>query len=247
MKKKISPGKVKHVYEKGYASMDKLEGDLRLKKVLDITQNLHMKEVKNILDIGCGDGYYTLELNNILQAKNIYGIDISAAAVKQAKKNGITAEVLDIDEKDLPYKNNFFDYVYCGSLIELVLNADHLLTEIHRVLKPTGHLVISFPNIAAWASRISLSLGYLPFYSRLSTQYDLGKIDGAIKKGQSTGFIRLFTLHAFKHLAKQYKLRAVSVAGAPEKALPFPLRFIDKIMSKKPSLAFQVICVMQKS
>ena len=52
--------------------------------------------------------------------------------------------------------------------------------------------------MASWLSRIALLFGYLPYYSRVSTQYDLGKMFGKITSGKSTGFIRLFTLSSFK-------------------------------------------------
>ena len=46
----------------------------------------------NILDAGCGEGYYTLSLANVLSSSPVFGVDISKPAIehaaKEAKKSG---------------------------------------------------------------------------------------------------------------------------------------------------------------
>lgn len=242
-----APRNVKKVYNEGYARMKELAADPRLDVILSFLPSLDIPPKGTILDIGCGDGFFTLKMAKKLRTKDLYGIDISKKAVEYANKIGIKAQVLDIDEGDLPYKDNFFDFIFCGNLIELILNADHLLKELHRVLKPEGKIIMTFPNIASWASRISLLLGYLPFYSRVSTEYDLGKMIGGIKKGSSTGFIRLFTLHAFTQLAELHGLKVIKSQGTIEHTLPPLLQMVDRVIARKTSLAFHLICVLTKA
>lgn len=236
---------VKDVYKQGFAITADYTKDPRLMKVLQI-----IKEEKiigrKLLDMGCGDGIYTAALAKAIEAKEFFGFDISEIAVARAKKNGVHAMRQDIDLVDLSYRNNFFDFIFCGNLIELILNADHLLSEANRVLKPEGYFIVTFPNVASWGSRLALLLGYLPYFSRVSTKFDLGKMGLPTKKGDSTGFIRLFTLGSFRELAERYHFSIETVHGVPARFLPFPLTLIDKIISKSPSLAFQIVCVLRK-
>lgn len=243
----VNTHKVKLVYQKGFAQTKQQLNEPRLKKILEIVQNQFSKHVDNLLDIGCGDGFFTQELSKILKPKEVYGIDISKEAVQNLNSKKIKGFCIDVDESDLPFPSNFFDFVYCGNLIELVADADHLFKEIYRTLKKEGTAIITFPNMASWLSRIALLFGYLPYYSRVSTQYDFGKMFLKTKKGQSTGFIRLFTLSSFQKFTELYNLKIKKVYGTQENTLPKPVKFIDNIMSVSPSFAFQIICVLTKT
>jgi SAM-dependent methyltransferase len=239
--------KSKAVYQRGFAPKDKLINDYRLKKSIEVISRLKTPSTPKILDAGCGDGYFTLKLGQLLSSKRLYGFEISSIATALANKNGIKTYCLDIDDKPLPFKSDYFDIVFCGSLIEIVNDPDNLLSECHRVLKKKGVLIITFPNIAAWASRLALLFGYLPYYSRVSTKYDLGKFMGKTSRGDSNGFIRLYSLSSFKKFVSLYGFRIISVHGAKANGFPKPLTIIDSYISKIPSLAFQVICVLKKN
>lgn len=242
----IDTKNVKEVYKKGYAKKQAIIHNPRLAKVLSIAQTIIPKNKERMLDAGCGDGSFTRALGETLHIRNIYGIDIASDAVRTAKSNRIHAKLLDTDTERFPFPSSYFDFIYCGSLVEVVADADRLLKEIHRTLKKNGVVIMTFPNIAVWLSRIALLLGYLPYYSRVSTRFDLGKMFLKIKKGQSTGFIRLFTLSSFIELTRLYGLSVKETYGVPERTLPFPFYFIDSLISKKPSLASQIICVLTK-
>lgn len=47
--------------------------------------------------------------------------------------------------KKYPFKSNYFDVVFCCSLIEHVSNPEEMFAEIQRVLKPNGFLLLTFP------------------------------------------------------------------------------------------------------
>ncbi len=238
---------VKKVYLNGYAKEQILFHDDRLLKVLSIAQSSVPKKTKRMLDIGCGDGSFTKILGRTLEVDEMYGICIAPDAIREASNRQIKAEVFDADSGQFPYPSSYFNFIYCGNLVELVADADHLLKEIHRLLKEDGKVIMTFPNIASWLSRIALFLGYLPYYSRVSTQFDLGKMFSKTKRGQSSGFIRLFTPPAFSQLAKFYGLKVEKILGVGEKTLPKPFQIIDKILTLRPSFAFYIICVLTKT
>lgn len=146
------------------------------------------------------------------------------------------------------FDSEYFDLIFCGNLIELVIDPDHLLEELYRVLSPQGYLIITFPNLCAWASRIAVFLGFQPYYDIVSRKYDVGKffIPPYRYKQVSKGFIRLYSLRAFKQLCTFYGFKIIKIIGARENSLPCFLRSIDFFLSYIPSLAFQIICVLKK-
>lgn len=237
---------VKKVYDEGYARMSDLAGT-RLDAVNRLAREFTPPSTERLLDIGCGDGEYTNTLARITGATELHAIDIAQKAVDAAKKHGVRAVRLDVDEADLPYASEYFDFIFCGNLLELILNADHLLSEMRRVLKKDGVIIVSFPNISAWMSRIAVLLGFLPYYARVSTKYDMGKFMSKTTKGGSTGFIRLMNLRVFRELSGLCGLAVVKAVGMTEPALPAPLRPLDLLFSKNPNTAFQLVCVLQKS
>ena len=76
----------------------------------------------------------------------------------------------DIDlfdaEKDVyPYGDGSFDTVLCCELIEhLFADPMHMMSEINRILKPGGHLVLTTPNIGSLRSISAILLGYHPSF-----------------------------------------------------------------------------------
>lgn len=239
--------KVKQVYRQGYSREDNTSGDKRLLKVLDIVSSLGtFGKVKSLLDIGCGDGFFTVQLGERLKITNLLGVDIAEKAVGLAKKRGINARRVDIDLNNLPFKSKSCDMVFSGSLIELIADPDHLLLEIHRVLADGGFCIITVPNMCAWGSRLAVLLGFLPYYFRVSTRYDLGKMFTKPIEGRSTGFIRLQSLYSFRELVRLYGFKVEMVYGAAAAGLPVGLEFIDRFFVNFPGWAFQMIFVLKK-
>lgn len=244
---KIMPqNKQINFYENGFARMKPLFLEPRLKKVEELLKNLFIPGSRlKILDMGCGDGIFAVKLKKILKTNQVYGTDISSKAIKIAKKN-INAVICNTDSDKLPYRKSYFDFIFCGNLIETVHDADKLLGEIARVVKPDGQIIVTYPNHVAWLSRVAVLLGKLPFYYRVSTAYDLGKLGLPTTKSASTGHIRLLTVEAFTKLADFYGLSVVQNIGVHEPALPHIFKFLDKIISKKPEQAFRIICILKK-
>jgi glycosyltransferase involved in cell wall biosynthesis/SAM-dependent methyltransferase len=67
-------------------------------------------------------------------------------------------------EKDpFPYQNEHFEAVLCCELIEhLYHDPMHLMSEVNRILKPGGYLVLTTPNIAALRGVAAVLQGYHP-------------------------------------------------------------------------------------
>ncbi len=69
----------------------------------------------------------------------------------------------DAEKDTYPYPEEHFTTVLCCELIEhLYYDPMHLMTEVHRILKPGGHFVITTPNIAALRGVAAILQGYHP-------------------------------------------------------------------------------------
>lgn len=92
-----------------------------------------------LLDVGVGTGRL-LELFPDLERS---GIDISVDYLKLAQAKGIAPFLAKAE--DMPFHDAMFDAVACTDVLEHVIDLNATLREIHRVLKPGGHLVLRVP------------------------------------------------------------------------------------------------------
>lgn len=95
---------------------------------------------KEVLSIGAR-GWVERELLASLPARSIKKIDIVGS-----EEEG----VIEMDACNLSFKDETFDLVVCREVIEHVDSGDDLLSEAYRVLRPTGYLFITTPNIFTW-------------------------------------------------------------------------------------------------
>ena len=236
-------------YTEGYYSG--LAPEPRFREILSMIYGLRGER---LLDIGCGDGTFTMLLKDALKASEVIGIEVAPEAIASMEAKGIQACQLDIDENRVPFDDDYFDFVYCGEVIEHVFNPDHLLREIHRVLKEDGTGIISTPNLAGWASRLALLLGYQPYPMAVSPDHEsAGKLFVNGDEGQ-WGHIRVFTARAFRELLKIHGFRITRLVGCPvtvntcsSRQLSSPVSVLDRMMSRIPSLSTRIIAVVKKA
>ncbi len=97
----------------------------------------------DILDIGCGDGAFTFHLSKLSESKRVRGVDLSHAAIAQAKNrySGIDFEVASATR--LPFPKESFDFIIMSGLIEHVIDTEQMFKEANRVLKPGGGVLIT--------------------------------------------------------------------------------------------------------
>lgn len=107
----------------------------------------YVKKAKRILDIGCGDGYLTSLLAPL--CGQVIGIDYDLTGIKIAfdkLKNVSTLLLIRADCYNLPFKNEYFDFVVLSDVIEHLKNPEVCLKEIKRILSSDGMFLLTTPK-----------------------------------------------------------------------------------------------------
>jgi SAM-dependent methyltransferase len=112
-----------------------------------IAQYLHRmgwRQVKTLLDMGCGDGNNLQYLKQYAEA--LYGSDYNLIRLERARSRqfGITLFLADI--LDYPVQDDFFEIVFFNHVIEHIPDDGKALETVFRILKPNGILVLGAPN-----------------------------------------------------------------------------------------------------
>lgn len=112
------------------------------KAILDLLGNIRER---NILDAGCGQGYFSKILNDS-GAKTI-GIDESEKLISIARSKNKENKSLEFIrhnlKNDLPFDDHKFDAVLCNMVLMDIDPIDGVIKEFSRVLKNNGELIFS--------------------------------------------------------------------------------------------------------
>ncbi len=122
-----------------------------MRKRLDLAFSmLGKKKFDKMLDVGYGGGTFIPMLAKV--AKKVYGIDTLPQKQMETVKKILKQEGVSVDLKvgsifKSPYKNNFFDGIVCISVLEHFKGRqlNKAVSEMYRILKPGGVLVMGFP------------------------------------------------------------------------------------------------------
>ena len=139
------------------------------------------------------------------------GVEPDSGDFKEAKRRLRNVYQLNIETDDLTPINDRYDYVYFGDVIEHLVHPVESLKRVTDLLKPTGKLVFSIPNMSHISVRLMLLNGDL-IYGR-------------------TGLLDVTHLHFYTHQEVQ---RVFSEAGYVITDLnPVLIDYPSELMSKE--------------
>ena len=184
-----------------------------------------------IIDLGCGEGVLVREYAQ--KGYNIIGIDY----------NYSSKYVMEGDIANLKFKNNTFDVVLSLDVLEHLSfeQQEKAVSEIYRILNKKGKAIISVPNLAHFASRISfLFLGNLIRTSSIERHKGdrpIGEYNSLFKKSK-------FRIIKRKGLFPTYPIISLLTYFLPDKAL-WLHKIYDNTLSY-PNFCFLNIFILKK-
>lgn len=115
-----------------------------------------------LLDVGCAAG----ELASVFASDGwqVVGLEREATLVDVARARGIATHQVELDQEAFPLADRSIDVAVAGEVIEHLVDTDHLLRELARVLRPGGALVVTTPNLASLENRLRLMVGRYPMW-----------------------------------------------------------------------------------
>lgn len=132
--------------DNGERFMPEWKGDTELEHLHRYHVSLDHVAGRSVLDVASGEGYGSALLAT--RAARVVGVDLSHEAVAhaQAQYRSDNLQFRVGSASSLPLESSSFDVVVSFETLEHLSEHDEMLTEIARVLKPDGLLILSTPD-----------------------------------------------------------------------------------------------------
>jgi SAM-dependent methyltransferase len=120
----------------------------RIEECATLIRWLDPKPGQRILDIGCGDGYFSRLIAE--KGADVVGIDASRSVVAKAERKNRTprTEFHAMRAEDLNFPDSSFDQIISFCVIEHCDDDALVFCQIARLLKPGGRLVLSADSLS---------------------------------------------------------------------------------------------------
>src|SRR4051812_12803199 len=102
-----------------------------------------------MLDMGCGDGAWTLDVARHIGADDVHGVEMISAAADGARARGIDVVAADLAAPLTVYEDESFDVIHSNQVIEHLRDTDCFMQEIRRLLRPGGYALVSTNNLSS--------------------------------------------------------------------------------------------------
>ena len=128
------------------------------RSILEYLRHLSVggERIAQLLDVGCWDGAATQRYAERLGAA-ARGIEIFDAPARSARQRGIDVAVLDLERQPFPWLDSSVDLVIVNQVFEHLKNVWLPMSQVFRVLRVGGRLIVSVPNLASFHNRVLLN------------------------------------------------------------------------------------------
>jgi demethylmenaquinone methyltransferase/2-methoxy-6-polyprenyl-1,4-benzoquinol methylase len=143
-------------------------------------RKLAARRPKVLLDVATGTADVAIEAVRQLQPEQVVGVDIAAEMLEIGRRKlssrGLEGVVSlqQADSENLPFADNMFDAVTVAFGVRNFENLERGLSEMHRVLKPGGEMVIlefSKPKLPPFRQLYDFYFQHiLPFIGRITSK-----------------------------------------------------------------------------
>jgi GT2 family glycosyltransferase/precorrin-6B methylase 2 len=115
-----------------------------------------------VLEVGCGAGATLGRIKHLYPNAEVFGIELMEEVAKLGAMN-YNIICGNIEQMELPYEKESFDYVIFGDVLEHLIHPDEVLRKVRGYLKKDGHVLASIPNLMNAAVIYDLLRGYFPY------------------------------------------------------------------------------------
>jgi 2-polyprenyl-3-methyl-5-hydroxy-6-metoxy-1,4-benzoquinol methylase len=161
----------------------------------------HVDAGARVLDVGCGEGRFTEILAE--RGARAIGIDVAEEPLRRARARAPELDLRHVEPTGpWPLADASFDVVWAGEVIEHVADTTAWLSEVRRVLRSGGALLLSTPAHEP-LTRLALGLSARAFEARFDPRAD---------------HLRFYTRRALVRLLADFGFQAVETqtfGGAP--------------------------------
>ncbi|MEX2010523.1 MAG: class I SAM-dependent methyltransferase [Parcubacteria group bacterium] len=176
----------------------------------------------HILSVGCGPGIIEDKFPGKVQGLDKLIPDYALIPVAQ----GLLEQI--------PFDKNTYDVVFLGEILEHVYDTHQAISEVKRVLKTEGLLVLTVPNVMNLRDRIRALFGILPRHLSGYLKSDPHLLEH-IRHFNKTSLQDLLESHDFEILEFSSSAININLLGSR----PFDLYWIARFV---PSLGNNLIC-----
>jgi ubiquinone/menaquinone biosynthesis C-methylase UbiE len=173
----------------------------------DFKDNVLLKTLSQndqvIYDIGCGEGIFLEKLCKYCPNCQVTGLDYMDENIAICKEHNLP--VVKGDIYALEIEDNTIDVVFLNEVIEHLVDPQKALSELYRVLKPGGKLVILFPHDFVFAvarlaffriREFKMNPGHVKKWTPLEINKYLKKLNFKVIENRSLPFFFwIFSLH----------------------------------------------------
>ncbi len=219
------------------------------------------RQSDSILDVGCGPGFWSVELARETD-RPIHACDLTEAAVKlareRAKAYNVQLQVSLQNAENMSFESSSFDHINCIGVIHHTPNTKSCVREFHRVLKQGGTALIGvyYKNFVLRNWRCFYPLGKMAAFlgakfagRERETIYSVKEIDQLIRMydGKKNPIGKAYSKNEFIELLEpEFKVESLFVHHFPARTLPIGIpHWLHLYLDRK--LGFMIYASVKKA
>jgi len=169
-----------------------------------IEETLSGLEIEKVLEVGCGAGFSTRYLSNMLKNKDFQASEYRLDLVRESQKRNPKIKIQQESIYELKREDNSFDLIMVLEVLEHLEDPELALEELNRVT--SRYCLLSIPNEPLWRILNVLRFKYLR---------NFGNTPGHLHHWSKNKFLKL--------LKKFYQIKKVKMS------LPWIIVLVEKI------------------